>query len=81
VSGSSLGSCDKSTGRPRWVVKVIVSCNTAIMPKPRRSTLMMPKPSQSSLSHWATTRPAMEAFSSGTIPVSSPWHRIMPPEC
>ena len=43
------------------------SCRTDIMPRPSRSTLMMPRSSQSSLSHCATTRPGIEAFSSGTI--------------
>ena len=43
-----------------------VSCSTAIMPRPSRSTLMMPMSAQSSLSHCTTTRPGMLAFSSGT---------------
>ena len=42
------------------------SLMTAIMPNPRRSTLMMPRSAQSSLSHWTTVRPGIEARSKGT---------------
>ena len=42
---------------------------------------MMPRSAQSSLSHWTTTRPGMEAGSSGTTESSWPWQTTMPPEC
>ena len=51
----------------------IASCSTAIMPRPSRSTLTMPMSAQSSLSHWTTTRPGIEAGSSGTTESSAPW--------
>ena len=49
------------------------------MPRPSRSTLMRPRSAQSSLSHWTTTRPGMDAGSSGTTESSWPWQTIMPP--
>ena len=42
---------------------------------------MMPRSAQSSLSHWTTTRPGMEAGSSGTTSSSRPAAITMPPEC
>ncbi len=48
---------------------------------PRRSTLMIPRSAQSSLSHCTTTRPGIEAGSSGTTSSSRPAAITMPPEC
>ena len=76
----SAGARDRPAGRA-LAQSSRLSCSTAIMPRPSRSTLMMPRSSQSSLSHCATTRPGMRAFSSGTIESSWPWQMIMPPEC
>ena len=42
---------------------------------------MIPRSAQSSLSHWMTTRPGMEAGSSGTTSSSRPAAITMPPEC
>ena len=65
VAGSSFGMRARSTGWPRARQISSESCRTAIMPSPSKSTLMMPRSSQSSLSHCATTRPGIDAFSSG----------------
>jgi hypothetical protein len=51
------------------------------MPRPSRSTLMSPMSAQSSLSHCTTTRPGMEAGSSGTTQSRPPSQITMPPEC
>src|SRR5437667_120212 len=56
----------------------MVSCKTDIIPRPSKSTLMIPNSSQSSLSHCATTRPGMDAFSNGTMESSWPWQMIIP---
>ena len=42
---------------------------------------MMPRSAQSSLSHCTTTRPGMEAGSSGTTSSRRPAAMTMPPEC
>ena len=42
---------------------------------------MIPRSAQSSLSHWMTTRPGMEAGSSGTTSSSRPAAITMPPVC
>ncbi len=63
---SSFGMCARSSGRPRSRQSSNVSCSTDIMPRPSRSTFTIPRSSQSSLSHCATTRPGIDAFSSGT---------------
>src|SRR6266542_4062482 len=80
VAGSSFGMCARSRGRPRSRQSSSASCITDIIPSPSRSTFTMPRSSQSSLSHWATTRPGMEAFSNGTNELSLFWQMIMPPE-
>src|SRR5438094_15538 len=68
-------------GRPRSRHNSNASCITDIMPRPNKSTFTIPRSSQSSLSHCATTRPGIDAFSSGTNELSLFWQIIMPPEC
>ena len=74
-SGSSGGRCARSTSTPSCVAdrSAIASSSAAIMPRPSRSTLTIPRSAQSSLSHCTTTRPGIDAGSSGTTSSSRPW--------
>ncbi len=82
MAGSSGGRCARSTSTFSFVRIIgIASSSAASIPRPSRSTLTIPMSAQSSLSHWTTTRPGIDAGSSGTTSSSRPAAMTMPPEC